>query len=447
MDYGFLSLVPILVLIIGVVMTKKMLEMLFISSTLAAIIMYNTGFFKGYVEMMYSTLQNSTYELILFILFGVGAMIELFQASGAMGGFAKAVSKHVDSSKKAVLATWAMGIILFFDDYMNTVSVTFSMRNVTDKNMVPREHLAYTAGAMGASLCVLVPFTSWAAFAMATGSKYGVTFSSYLQSIPFMFLPVLTVVCALLVALGVVPKVGNVKKGYERVKSGGSVYFPGDKNAGHETEIDEVEALHPINFFLPLLVLVTVMVVMGNQMEYGIIAALLVQFVLYVFRKIMTIKEFLEHMLDGFRKFVELAFTIFLAYMTAETCLEMGMADFIISHVVKAVPAWTLPAMIFVVVGLIGATADSWVVTVLTVPIFIPMATEAGIGVVIPMAAIMSGVVLANKVCLFADEVFMIAAGTGVDNASQLKTSAPYILSCSVIATLLYLASGYLFLR
>ena len=108
MDYGFLSLVPILVLIIGVVMTKKMLEMLFISSTLAAIIMYNTGFFKGYVEMMYSTLQNSTYELILFILFGVGAMIELFQASGAMGGFAKAVSKHVDSSKKAVLATWAM---------------------------------------------------------------------------------------------------------------------------------------------------------------------------------------------------------------------------------------------------------------------------------------------------------------------------------------------------
>ena len=55
MDYGFLSLVPILVLIIGVVMTKKMLEMIFISSTLAAIIMYNTGFFKGYVEMMYST--------------------------------------------------------------------------------------------------------------------------------------------------------------------------------------------------------------------------------------------------------------------------------------------------------------------------------------------------------------------------------------------------------
>lgn len=444
MDYGFLSLVPILVLIIGVVVTKRMLEMLFISSILASIIMYRGGFFIGYRDMMYATIQNDTYELILIILLGVGALIELFQASGAMNGFGKAVSGFANTPKKASLTAWIMGVIMFFDDYMNTLSVVFSMRGITDKNNVPREHLAYTACSMGASLCVLVPFTSWSAFAMATASDYGVTFGSYMKSIPFMFLPILAVICALLVTLGIIPKVGNVKKGYERIAAGGSVYYPGDKHAGEDEGKEEAPAIHPINFFLPLVVLVGVMIAMDNTMEYGIIAALVLQFVMYVGQKVMTIKEFLENMINGFLGFVELAFTIFLAYMTASTCLEMGMADFIISHVVKSVPGWALPAMIFVVVGLIGCTADSWVVTVLTVPVFLPMSEAAGIGVVLPMAAIMSGVVLATKVCLFADDVFMISGGTGLDNAAILKTAAPYIVSCAVLSAGIYLGVGYM---
>ena len=442
MDYGILALIPILVLIIGVIITKRMLEMLIVSSALAAIIMGGKDFLSCYVDGIHNTIASETYQLILFILLGVGAMISLFQDSGAMNGFGQSIAKYVDTPKKSIIATWLMGVILFFDDYMNTLSVTFSMRNITDKNNVPREHLAYTAGAMGASLCVLVPFTSWSAFAMATASKYGVTFGSYMKSIPYMFLPILVVLCALLVAIGIVPKVGNVKKGYERVRAGGSVYFPGDKTEGGE-KIDESKSLHPVNFFLPLIVLVTVMIIMDNSMEYGIMAALVTQFLLYIPQKALTADQFIKSMLNGFRNFCDIAITIFLAYMTAEMCLEMGMADFIISHVVTTVPAWALPALMFIVVGLIGCTADSWVITVLTIPIFLPMAQEAGIGLVLPMAAIMSGIVLANKVCLFADEVFMIAAGTGVDNASQLKTTAPYILTCSFLTVVLYAGIGF----
>ena len=75
MNYGFLSCIPILVLIIGAVMTRKMPHMLMLASFIGAIILYGKDFFSGWINVMYAALANGSDQYILLILVCSGAMI------------------------------------------------------------------------------------------------------------------------------------------------------------------------------------------------------------------------------------------------------------------------------------------------------------------------------------------------------------------------------------
>ena len=173
---GIISCIPIAVLIIGLLVTKRMAEMMILSSFIGAVLVYKGGFFGGWIGMMYQTLGNESYDFLLFILFGFGAMIKLFEMSGAFLGFTDIVSKIAKGPKSAMVATWLMGIIMFVDDYLNVLAVSSSMKTLTDKYNIPREHLAYGANSMGACVCVLIPITSWAAFAVGCMGEQGLGF-------------------------------------------------------------------------------------------------------------------------------------------------------------------------------------------------------------------------------------------------------------------------------
>ena len=84
MDYGIISCIPITVLMVGVLLTKRITEMMVVASLLGAILIHKGDFFSGYIDMIYGTLSNSSYHFVLFILMGFGGMIKLFQESGAL---------------------------------------------------------------------------------------------------------------------------------------------------------------------------------------------------------------------------------------------------------------------------------------------------------------------------------------------------------------------------
>lgn len=102
------------------------------------------------------------------------------------------------------------------------------MKGISDKQRIPREHLAYTVNCMGACVCVLLPVSSWAAFAVGCAAEQNLGMPEYLQAIPFMFYPICAILISLLLALGKFPKIGQMKKAYERVDSGGPLLAAGD---------------------------------------------------------------------------------------------------------------------------------------------------------------------------------------------------------------------------
>lgn len=250
MNEGIIACIPIAVLIIGALITKKLPEMLVLSSIVGAVLVYKGDFFNGYIGMAYKALSNESMQFILILLVTFGGMIALFEKSGSLQGFSNALGKFANTRKKAMVATWLMGIILFIDDYLNVLATSFSMKELTDKNRVPREHLAYGVNSMGASIAVLAPISSWAAFAMGVGAKQGVTMNVYAHAVPLMFFPIIAAIVCLLVALGIIPKIGYIKKAYKRVDDGGPL-LEKEENTGVSLvnmdgeDQDEIKATTP----------------------------------------------------------------------------------------------------------------------------------------------------------------------------------------------------------
>lgn len=88
-----ISCIPILVLITGALITKKIGESMIVASVVGVVLVYKSNFFNGYVEQMYHVLTNNSYQFILIIIMCFGAAVKLFQVSGCLTGFGNLVSK------------------------------------------------------------------------------------------------------------------------------------------------------------------------------------------------------------------------------------------------------------------------------------------------------------------------------------------------------------------
>lgn len=448
MDYGIISCIPIAVLIIGVLITKRMAEMIILASFIGAILVHKGDFFSGYIGMMYGAIANPSYQFLLIILLGFGGMIKLFEKSGSLMGVGNSLSKYADSPKKAMVLTWFVGVIMFIDDYLNVLATSFSMRTLTDKNGVPREHLAYGVNSMGACVCVIIPFTSWAAFAIGTISEQGLGFTDYVRSIPYMFFPWVAIIVCLLVAVGVIPKVGLIKKAYARVEAGGPVHVE-EKSGGSLVNMDvdpNAKPSSPLNFLIPIVILVVIVLMFENDVIHGIVAALVAQAIMYIAQKIVTLEEFMGTLFEGISSMAPLAVVISFAYVLGSANDTMGFAPYLITIMTKAISPQLLPAFAFIVVALVAfAAASFWVLIIITVPIFIPLSISMGVDPAIVIGGIMSGVAFGSKFCFYSDAVFMTSAGTGISNMTQIKAVAPYVLGSAVLAIAFYLVVGFVF--
>ncbi|MDD5928014.1 MAG: Na+/H+ antiporter NhaC family protein [Firmicutes bacterium] len=442
-----LTLLPLTFLIAAALITKKMAESMVAAALLAMVILYRGDFVDGTIDSLYNTLSNSSYQFVIFILVGFGGMIKLLQESGALSGFNDMAGKLASGPRKPLLLAMLMSIIMFVDEYLSVLAVTFAIKGTTDKNGIPREHLAFQANTVGCCLCVLVPFSSWVAFTVGLLSEYGLTFGDYISALPFMFYPVLIILMLLLLALGVIPKVGTLKESYERVASGG----PALPDEGSEKSLvdiempDEEKSSSALNAIIPIVILVAGVLIFDNDLIHGILLAVLAQFILYIPQRLMSISEFFGYFFEGAKSMTSLAIVICFGFMLSSANQELGLFDLLIGTVGTAVPKWVLPAVAFVLVGFTTfATGGCWVMQIIVIPIFIPVAMAAGIPVKLVIAAIMSAVTLGYSCCFYADSVFMTSAGSGVSNMRIIKTAAPYAAGVAVLTLAGYLAAGLL---
>lgn len=436
MIHNVIAFLPLVVLIVLALKTRKMAESMIAAVFLATILVYKQGFLSGMLDTAYEVLSDSSFQFVLLIMVGFGGLITLLQESGALLGFRDLLEKFASGPKKSMLLAWVMAFIMFIDEYLNALTVTFSMRDITDKSGVPREHLAFQAHGMACCLCMTIPFTSWTAFTVGLISEYGFGFNDYLASIPYMFFPLLMILLCLLLILGLFPKVGEMKRAYERMSEGGPALLI-DERADQLVDvapIDETKISSAWNAILPMAALIAGVLIFDNDLLHGLLLALLVQFVLYLAQGLMNVAEFFEHFFDGVKSMTSLAVVIGFGFMLSSMNKELGMFDILINGFSGSVPAFLLPAIAFLLVGLTTfAVGSCWVVMTIAFPIFMPLAINMSVSPMHMIAAVMSGIAMGYSLCFYADTVFMTTAGTGVSNITIIKTTIPYAIGLTII--------------
>lgn len=156
----------------------------------------------------------------------VGSIISLIEKAGGSYAFGEWIASKAKTRKSSLMCTWFLGVVVFIDDYLNSLTVGSCMTTLTDKHKVPREFLSYVVDSTAAPLCVVIPISTWAVFCSrileSNGwAPQGEGMLYFIKTIPYNFYGWIAALMVPLVIFGIIPVFGPMKQAFHRVAQGG----------------------------------------------------------------------------------------------------------------------------------------------------------------------------------------------------------------------------------
>lgn len=451
MNLGILTLIPPIVIVVWAVVTKKTFSALIIGTVLCYIFMYGINFFTPAIDGMYAVLMDGDTVWVICLTIFIGVFIQLVTNSGGVDALTQYILRFATNRRRTLLSTFILGLCFFIGDVSNIGTVGAAMKKTCDRNKVPREALAYVLDSTAAPVCIMVPISSWgvyfAGIFMAEESLNftGAALSNYVHVIPFMFYSMAAILVVGLFSGNLLPKFGMMKRAYERVDNGGDVYSDNSAylNEG-DSSADEIEKIPPwkcLLFIIPLIILI-IWAVKGLFME-GAVISIGIMAIIYIPAKIMTLSEFCNHCMAGFRNMISPIIIIVGAFMVRDALVAMGMPEYISGAVGGILNPVLFPAIVFVVVGTLSFTTGSnWGVPAVMVPIIVPLALSIGCDPYIVLAAIGCGGCFGSHACFYSDATVFTSAVCKIENMDHALSQLPYCLLSAGIATMAYIVAG-----
>ena len=475
--FGPVSLIPIVIIIVLSLITKKTFEPLLVSTFVAVIIfqVYNNaseGVYNvwtniqsvlgGFVGLLLKEMKDDTIGWVILVCGLMGALLFILEKSNAAASFANYLTKFAKTRKRALFATWAFGILLFIDDYLNVLTVGNTMKKVTDKHNISRAMLAYSVGSTAAPIVILVPISTWAVFFASLLAGQGVlgadgtAFSAYVNCIPFLFYGWICVFVVLpLVILGVIPLMGPMKKQELAARETGNLFPPGVEPPEVESEI-EVDPNQKqggvLDFVLPLVILVAATIIFGKDLLTGAIVALIYTAIQYFARKLVKWTQLIDQFWAGFSTMIQVFGLLVLAFSFKDACADLGFVDYVIGIVEPIMSGAVLPAVVFIATAVMAfAMANFWGLAAIVIPIVVPLASAMGMGVgsigmSLCCAAVFCGAAFGSHACFYADAAILIGKATDIRPYDHAITQLPYAIIAAVLSTILYLIFGFVYL-
>lgn len=229
-----------------------------------------TGFFRIIDTYIINALNDSGHLSVIVFSIIIGGIVALISRNGGMQGIVNRVSKFASTARNGQLATWGLGIAIFFDDYANTLVVGNTMRAITDKLKVSREKLAYIVDSTAAPVSAIAFVTTWIGAELGyisdglstinaneTQISEGV-YSIFLNSLSYSFYPILTLFFIFYIVWRG-KDYGPMLKAEKRARSGG-IINPEENNADL-TELKDLEPVEGVkhrarNAIIPVMVIV-----------------------------------------------------------------------------------------------------------------------------------------------------------------------------------------------
>lgn len=457
MDYQWLSIIPPLVAIGLALATKRVIPSLVVGILTGAFIIseYNIlGAVTKTAGIMFEKVTDSWNLSILLFLVCLGVLVYLITMAGGSYAYGQWAASKVKSRSGAKLSVFFLGIVIFIDDYFNSLTVGTVMRPITDKYKISRAKLAYIIDSTAAPICIIAPVSSWVATVMSTmGDKFkdtGVTiepFSAFLMTIPYNFYAWLTLIMVVIICL-TKSDFGPMRRAEERALTDGDVggiSIGEDNHSNHSQKGTLWDLTVPISG-LVLFTLVAMVYTGGyfgggmsvvdaikdtdaaTSLLYGGIGALVLSLLLFLPRGVVTFGQLPTAVYKGFMAMLPANLILICAWTIGGVIGEMGTGMFLANQLGDKLPFWIYPAITFALAGLMAfSTGTSWGTFAIMIPIAIDLALVVDPQLlVLMMSSVLAGAVYGDHCSPISDTTILSSTGASCHHIDHVSTQLPY---------------------
>ena len=488
---GLLTIIPPLLAILFALIFRQVILSLILGVYVGAVFIYDYNPLTGMLRLMdkyvIGSVSNVSHVQIIIFTLLFGGMIGLISKSGGTRGIANVVTKFAKNRKSAQISAWLSGLIIFFDDYANTLIVGNLMRPVTDKLKISREKLSFIVDATAAPVASIFIISSWIGYEVGliqdglniiNSSENA--YATFLATIPFRFYPIAMLFFVFLVAyfqrdFGSMYKAEKNaligQKNFEDENNVKTISFETSEMFGNENKAKWY------NGIIPILVIIFgtiagllytgintldaqgitgygIREIISNSDSYlsllwSSFAACIVAAIMILSQKIMNLSETIDAWFLGIRSMLLAVIILTLAWAIGAITVEMKTADYIISLISDNIAPHYLPVLVFLVCGLTSfATGTSWGTMAIMMPIVIPLSHsvsglygldsfESTIILHGVISSVLAGCVFGDHCSPISDTTILSSMASGCNHVDHVRTQLPYAIVVAIICMLL----------
>ncbi len=479
-SHGIWSLLPAFVTIVIALLLRSVIPALFIGLWLGASLVNGLspmgileGLFATAQTYVVNVLADSDRATIIVFTCLIAGMVGITTRNGAMKSLVDRVISVARTRNSAQLSVGGMGLIIFFDDYANTLVVGNTARAMTDRLKVSREKLAYLVDATAAPIACLALVSTWIGYEVSLiddaikdlqGLPPTSAYLLFVNSLAYSFYPILAIVFVFLVG-GTGRDFGPMLKAENRALDGDV----GAQTSGdNDDEMQAVEGANsPMSF--AILPIVAVLVTLGaglyltgegdslvdivgsadsyKAMIWSSLVGTLVAFLTTLVGRTLTLDGTVAAWFGGLRSVLPGVIVLILAWALSEVTTELGAADYVVQHLSDAIKPELLPMLVFLLAAVTAfGTGASWGTMAILVPLVVPLCwallvangQTADLHILYSsIACVLTGAVWGDHCSPISDTTVLSSIASGCDHVEHVRTQLPYALSVGVVSILL----------
>lgn len=488
-NYGILTIIPPLVAIILAFITKNVVISLFVG-TIAGCFMLQLvdnaflpsilGSFLDFIQRVLNSLADPWNAGIILQVLAIGGVINLVAKMGGARAIAEALAKRAKTPRSAQMVTWFLGVLVFFDDYANSLIVGPIMKPVADKLRISRERLAFIIDATAAPIAGLAIISTWIGLEVGlindSFTQIGMNvdaFGVFLQTIPYRFYNILILAFVVITSL-MLRDFGPMRKAEIRARKGIKEPKAELENLTTEDEMQVKEGvkLSVWNAIIPIGTLIISALasfyysgytaIMGGEdkalielisnspfsfnsiqqafsaadastaLFQSAVLASIVAIVMAVAKKIFTVSEAVDGWVDGMKGLIITGVILLLAWSLSSVIKDLGTAKYLVTLLSDSIPMFLLPSIIFILGAVISfATGTAYGTMGILMPLAIPLANSISpdMGyIVMSTSAVLTGAIFGDHCSPISDTTILSSMGSGCGHIEHVKTQMWYAL-------------------
>lgn len=492
----WLSVLPPLIAILMALVFKEVYTALFVGVLVGTFIILfygGQGFFEALFNGFFAvidtyvlhSLANTDHLSIIIFSMMIGGMVGIITRNGGMRGIVKILSRHAGDARSGQLATWLMGILIFFDDYANTLVVGNTMRPVTDRLRISREKLSYIVDSTAAPVASIAFVTTWIGAELSyiqdgirTIGLNETPYDIFLNSLQYAYYPVLAVIFIFFLVwerrdFGPMYKAELDARTFAE---NSSIRTLGKKAGCEEDENDGENDGRWFNALIPVMVVVggTIagLVITGLQavgwsdsaglstnlsniighadsfkaLLWSSLAGVAVAILLSVSQRILTLRKSIDALVGGFQTMLTAVLILVLAWSIALITQDLHTAEFISTSLIGFnFTPFLVPALTFLLASMVSfSTGSSWGTMAILYPLILPaswlICTENGLdyGTSISIfhnvvSAVLAGSVLGDHCSPISDTTILSSLASSCNHIDHVRTQMPYALTVGAV--------------